>query len=718
MRSEGKKIGGCLRIRKLSTGMIMVILTCLIIPYFVLSGILITSYTRRNNRQIEQNVTAAYENGGALVAENLSAVIEKSRQATYDGVIRRAWEAYRRDGDESAMYREITSYLSASYKFSKIISNAILLFRDPVTMEYYTYSNAAGATYADIGEFRENTRQAVLLAAEDLDTKLRFIGISGHLYAVRNLVAEHYEPFATLVLEVNADRVFESMKSILWQTGGEVRLDGACVGTYREKGKRAGSAESAGAAEDAVPETTAEAAEDTVSETAAEAAENAVPAEDPKLSEGAMQVTLSRDRTGAVMVMKYNYQYFYFFGDLDRSQMLSDSRSYISIFLLVCVMLIPLLCATLLYLYRNITRPVRMLMTGTDKIRDGEYSWRVEPFSGNDEMGHLVDNFNHMAGRLEDSFNRIYVEEIAERDATLKALQSQINPHFLNNTLEIINWKARMNGNEEVSEMISALSTMMNATLNRSNEMFITLREELSYVDAYLYIIRQRFGEKFVFEEQTDPALLDILIPRLIIQPIIENAVEHGVPRTGIRRGSLRIYRETEQPACGEEAGRQTGELPEDTGFVKPGDAGRPQAADAGRPQAADAGRPQAADTGYAAPDDAWTLVIRVENNGQLTEQDRERIRTLLDDAPDGGSLDRTCVGIRNVHRRLRILYGKQSGLQIYDTPEGMTVSELRILRTNGDKSAQPQTILYPNGGNQKQAQDKHVHSSNPSETL
>ena len=131
-----------------------------------------------------------------------------------------------------------------------------------------------------------------------------------------------------------------------------------------------------------------------------------------------------------------------------------------------------------------------------------------------------------------------------------------------------------------------------------------------------------------------------------------------------------------------------------------------------------DAGRPQAADTGYAAPDDAWTLVIRVENNGQLTEQDRERIRTLLDDAPDGGSLDRTGVGIRNVHRRLRILYGKQSGLQIYDTPAGMTVSELRILRANGDKSAQPQTILHPNGGNQKQAQDKHVHSSNPSETL
>ena len=71
MRSEGKKIGGCLRIRKLSTGMIMVILTCLIIPYFVLSGILITVYTRRNNRQVEQTVTSSYENGGALVVPEM-----------------------------------------------------------------------------------------------------------------------------------------------------------------------------------------------------------------------------------------------------------------------------------------------------------------------------------------------------------------------------------------------------------------------------------------------------------------------------------------------------------------------------------------------------------------------------------------------------------------------------------------------------------------------
>ena len=637
--------GNHFRIRKLTSGMIMVILTCWIIPYFVLSGILITAYTRRNDRQIEQNITSSCENGGALVADHLNTVIDKSRQATYDGVIRASYESWLKHGDESAMYREITSYLSSTYKFSKIISNAILIFRTPMTMEYYTYSNAAGATYAGIEEFQNTARQAVLAAARELDTRIVFIGVSGHLYAVRNLVLNNYEPFATLVLEVNADRVFESMNSVLWQTQGEVWLDGEPIGSYPKDRPQTEEEQSESGSTDSAPQDMPSISEEELA----------------GMSEGGMSVVMSQDRSSACMVMKYNYQYFYFFGSLDRSRMFSDQRSYLSIYLLVCVMLIPLFVATVWYFFRNITVPVRKLMTGTDKIRAGEYGWRVESFDGNEEMGHLVDNFNHMAGRLEESFNRIYVEEIAGRDATLKALQSQINPHFLNNTLEIINWKARMNGNEEVSEMISALSTMMNATLNRNDEMFITLREELRYVDAYLYIIRQRFGEKFVFEEQTDESLMDILVPRLIIQPLVENAVEHGMPHSGERCGSLRIYMEPDE---------------EGTGSV---------------------------------------LVIRVENNGELTQKDRERIRELLsEEVHVGENPDRTGIGIRNVHLRLRILYGPKSGLRIFDE-NGMTVSELRILQASTDKTAQAQTNLPASSDNPKQTQDKHVHSSSPS---
>ena len=85
----------------------------------------------------------------------------------------------------------------------------------------------------------------------------------------------------------------------------------------------------------------------------------------------------------------------------------------------------------------------------------------------------------------------------AAQRAQIKALQSQINPHFLNNTLEIINWEARIEGNDRVSAMIEALSTMLNAALDRDGRTQIPLKEELGYVEAYLYIIRERLGEGF-----------------------------------------------------------------------------------------------------------------------------------------------------------------------------------------------------------------------------
>ena len=301
--------------------------------------------------------------------------------------------------------------------------------------------------------------------------------------------------------------------------------------------------------------------------------------------------------------------------------MFMDSAAYLSVYIVALILLIPLLAATIYFLNRNIDKPVGALVRGSDKIREGEYGYRIEPFSGNEEMGQLIDTFNHMSVSLEDSFKRIYVEEIAERDATLKALQSQINPHFLNNTLEIINWKARLSGNEDVSKMIEALSVMMNATLNRSGEMFISLSEELSYVDAYLYIIRERFGDKFRFAKEVDESLLGVSIPRLIIQPLVENAVEHGGDRHGNIVGSLKVE------------------------------------------------------------GDGNTLLITVENNGSLSNQDRDRIEVLLSDDRLGDTerFDRMSIGIRNVHLRLRLLYGECSGLTIEDDGNGKTVSTLRI---------------------------------------
>ena len=99
-----------------------------------------------------------------------------------------------------------------------------------------------------------------------------------------------------------------------------------------------------------------------------------------------------------------------------------------------------------------------------------------------------------MSKVLKNWFDHIYEEELALRDAQkIMALQSHLNPHFMNNTLEIINWEARLSGNEKVSQMIGALATIMNAGIDRKHEPQVTLSQEMSYVDAYLYIISGAF---------------------------------------------------------------------------------------------------------------------------------------------------------------------------------------------------------------------------------
>ena len=582
--------------RKLTSGMIRVILTFQIIPYIILSAVLIRFYSERNQRQIENTVLSSMENAGTLVMDNILSAISLSRQASYDGVIKHSYETYLKDGDESAMYREVSDYLSRTYKFSRSISNTILLYTQPMTMEYYTYSNMAGATYASIEEFKQNTAEAVRLAAQDLDTRTVLVYQSGHLYVVRNIVLSNYEPFTTLVMEVNMDRLFGQMDNVMWGQAWMVVLEGDTL--YVRPGKEG---------EEQKLESSFAALKDRV--------------EAPR--DGSMHAVYSAKEAAALMRMKVNGQEFWFLEQLDGSAILNGRNEFLILYSVIFVTLISLIIGMFYYFYTNINKPIGALMKGSDKIREGEYGYRVEPFDRNEEFGRLVDTFNHMSVSLEDSFNRIYVEEIAERDATLKALQSQINPHFLNNTLEIINWKARMNGNEDVSEMISALSIMMNATLNRNNEMFIPMSEELSYVDAYLYIIRERFGSRFSFTTQVDERLMDVTIPRLIIQPLVENAVEHGGSRDGVMRGKLEVF--TEDPF----------------------------------------------------------LVIKVENSGALSDEDRAHVERLLGDKPLPEEEQRS-IGIRNVHQRIRILYGPESGLEIYSSEDGNTVSRLRILRGKG----------------------------------
>ena len=148
-----------------------------------------------------------------------------------------------------------------------------------------------------------------------------------------------------------------------------------------------------------------------------------------------------------------------------------------------------------------------------------------------------------MSSRLKYQFDHIYQEEMALKDARIMALQSHINPHFMNNTLEIINWEARLSGNMKISKMIESLSVLMNAAMDRKRRHVVPLKEELQYVEAYLHIMKERLGSKLTVEVEIAEDTLNEKVPRLILQPVIENAIEHGVIRSGSGTVVLRSYK-------------------------------------------------------------------------------------------------------------------------------------------------------------------------------
>ena len=395
--------------RRRTSGMIRVILTCWIIPYIVLSAALIRVSIVRNSRQVENTLHSSMESAGRTVMENLNKAIEDSRQASYDGVIKKSYETFLKDGDENAMHRTVTDYLNRTYKFSRTISNTILLYGDNVRMEYYTYSNVAGATYASIEEFKRDTAEAVRLTARDLDTKTRLICLSGHMYVVRNIVLSNYEPFATFVLELNMDRLFGSMDNVIWKEDGIALLDEDIVYIWPADGKDDGAEMSA----DRLTRLQAILASSRETE--------------PAPRDQGMVFSYQRNESACCLDMKINDQRYAFVTGLDRRAMLADRMTFLSVYFAVFILLIPLLIATFYFFYSNINKPISTLVEGSEKIRSGLYGSQVEPFTKNQEIGQLVDNFNHMSRSLEESFRRIYAEEIAGYENCTAPEQTLIN---------------------------------------------------------------------------------------------------------------------------------------------------------------------------------------------------------------------------------------------------------------------------------------------------
>lgn len=144
------------------------------------------------------------------------------------------------------------------------------------------------------------------------------------------------------------------------------------------------------------------------------------------------------------------------------------------------------------------------------------------------EIGALHHQFHQMALRIQNLVKVNYVNEILAKDAQLKALRSQISPHFLYNTLETINWRAKAMGNEVISQMVESLGNLLRVSLS-SQKTLVTLAYELELVDSYITIQKIRFEERLEFKVITDKKAKEGMIPPLTIQPLVENAIHYGM---------------------------------------------------------------------------------------------------------------------------------------------------------------------------------------------
>lgn len=177
---------------------------------------------------------------------------------------------------------------------------------------------------------------------------------------------------------------------------------------------------------------------------------------------------------------------------------------------------------------KRLTRPIEKMVYQIQGIGIGKIENQHVVAQGYREIEDIADNFNLMLDRIENLVRENYLIGIKEKSARIEALQSQINPHFIFNTLETINWKIMFLDVPEVSNMISYLGNILRYTTYQYGK-YVTVKQELAQIENYLYIQEIRYDHSFVSKILTQEDAEDISIPCLLIQPLVENAVIHGV---------------------------------------------------------------------------------------------------------------------------------------------------------------------------------------------
>ncbi len=553
--------------RSLRGQMTFIILLCWLLPMALAAAILGSYLALGLGRQTRQAVEEQFQLNLQMGADRVNSAVEASRLPSYDPEFRDAWNQYRRDGSYAVLYRRCYGLFSRLYQSDSRFRYGVFFLTESPEERFITVVGGRSGLLStrQVQELWRGHLPAVLELAGELDTAVGFLECDGQLYLVRNLMGSDYQPVGVLALALNQPYYFEDLSLLSWVSSVSVEVGGAAALSVKGDGQ-------------------------------------------PPEGEGVLDYAVrTRDFTlrGRAAV--------------DYAVLLTGFEAYRWVVGAMALSLLLLLLFTFRFFRRKISRPIGALMDGAADIQQGQWGRQIDCQAGSREFEYLTASFNRMSAQLRRQFDCLYQEELARRDAQIKALQAHINPHFLNNTLESINWQARINGDMKTSRMIEALSTVLDAALDRKGRPEVPLSEEMTYVNAYLYIVSQRFGKGLRVDIDLPDELMECRVPRLILQPVIENAVEHGVGPGGQGRIALRGFRRD--------------------GF----------------------------------------LILEIENDGGLSPEDEAHIARLLSPDCDMAGEPSGNIGIANVNQRLRILYGPACGLSIFPGQGGLVTARLTV---------------------------------------
>ncbi|XID93257.1 sensor histidine kinase [Paenibacillaceae bacterium WGS1546] len=217
-------------------------------------------------------------------------------------------------------------------------------------------------------------------------------------------------------------------------------------------------------------------------------------------------------------------------------EQLTSTQSAVYIAIIVCSIV---LLAMGTWFSRRLAAPIRNVLQHMNKVEMGNLNTQIANY-GKDEIGRLAFGFNRMVERLKIFIEDAYVAEIKQKQAELSALKSQIRPHYLYNTLEVIRMNAVYNDDREVGDMILALSNQLKYVIDYGED-WVSVQDELNHLEDYFYIIRVRYESRIELRlEVADDVRRDYQILKLSLQPVVENAIQHGIrPKGG--KGSVLV---------------------------------------------------------------------------------------------------------------------------------------------------------------------------------